>query len=183
MAKLVSQFIDRARTAARAIKAQAEASGEKISLSQSYERFAKTNGYRTWNAMRSSMESVERVIDTANSLNTPVTSDLPRFLLYYSLSPVAIWAFTKEPDDVTLRTMVYDDLDHKAARYGLAKMFPKGTAASEIERRLDASDRSDAKESVLRRLADDVIKFVRDAAVWELVGGNPLYTSETPTIR
>ena len=171
MARLVSQFIERARTAARAIKTEAEASGEKISLSRAYERFAKANGYRTWNAMRASMESVEQIIDTV----IPVTT--PNMHWIFPMGPVEKWAFTTQSDDVTLRKMIYDDLGPEAARFGLAKMFPLGTASTEIERRLNASNSDDGKTGVLRRIADDVTRFVRDALVLDQLGGETLVPS------
>jgi hypothetical protein len=59
MAKPVSPGIESARSSARAIKARAQAAGEKMSLSHAYEKLAKENGFRTWNAMKASLEAVE----------------------------------------------------------------------------------------------------------------------------
>ena len=55
-------------------------------------------------------------------------------LLYLTLSPSEIWAFSTTAEDVALRRKLYDALGASEARNQLAKMFPTGTAKPELER-------------------------------------------------
>lgn len=55
-------------------------------------------------------------------------------LLFNTLGPVELWAFSTTPDDVALRTRLYAALGPAEARRRLAKRFPSGSAKEYIER-------------------------------------------------
>lgn len=88
-------------------------------------------------------------------------------LLYNTLGPMELWAFSTTPKDVSLRRMCYARLGPAAARYRLAKRFPSGSAKTEIERRMqELSERGvvhtgigggDAEEGVVKMLADEIV--------------------------
>lgn len=55
--------------------------------------------------------------------------------LLNTLGPIELWALTTNPEDVSLRRRVYAALGSSEARRRLARVFPKGTALEEINRR------------------------------------------------
>ncbi|MBY3432569.1 hypothetical protein HFN89_00080 [Rhizobium laguerreae] len=59
MVKLQSEFTETSRTRVREIKARMHEAGTSVTLQQAYELLAKESGYRTWAAMKTSMEAIE----------------------------------------------------------------------------------------------------------------------------
>lgn len=57
-------------------------------------------------------------------------------LLYNTLGPVELWAFSTTAEDVALRTRLYDLIGPKETRLELGKRYPGGSAKEEIERRV-----------------------------------------------
>lgn len=84
-------------------------------------------------------------------------------LLFNTLGPIEIWAFSTTPDDVALRSRLYAALGPSEARRRLAKRFPSGTAREYIERiqsRLVAQgmgSQQDMSEGVLAELAKEMV--------------------------
>jgi hypothetical protein len=156
MSKKTSIFIENARTIARAIKTSGEEAGEVLSLSQAYERYARSHGFRTWGAMRASANG-------GQTLQIPVKE--PETLHVHPnppLGPIERWAFTQQVNDVLLRTTLYERLDRRVVRLWLAKFFPKGTASDEIARRADAlqSHEEDIITHIIDQLASEIEKIV-----------------------
>lgn len=58
-------------------------------------------------------------------------------LLYNSIGPTEIWAFSTTAEDTALRNRLYQRLGAVEARRRLAKVFRNGSAKKEIERRLE----------------------------------------------
>jgi len=85
-------------------------------------------------------------------------------LLFNSLGPVELWAFSTTPEDVALRNRLYEALGPVEARRRLAKRFPAGTARDHIERlqaRMVAQGMGsmvEASEGVVARLAEEMIE-------------------------
>jgi intracellular multiplication protein IcmB len=71
-------------------------------------------------------------------LQIKVGEDWYEMFLLNTLGPVELWALSTRPEDVALRRRVYSALGSVEARRRLSRVFPKGTAADEIERRTDA---------------------------------------------
>ncbi|MFT8780935.1 ATP-binding protein [Acetobacter orientalis] len=71
-------------------------------------------------------------------LQIKVGEDWYEMFLLNTLGPVELWALSTRPEDVALRRRVYRALGSVEARRRLSRVFPKGTAADEIERRTKA---------------------------------------------
>lgn len=56
-------------------------------------------------------------------------------LLYNTLGPTEVWAFSTTAEDAALRNMLYEKLGAVEARRRLAKRYPSGSAKIDIERR------------------------------------------------
>jgi intracellular multiplication protein IcmB len=57
-------------------------------------------------------------------------------LLYNTLGPMELWAFSTTPADATLRNRLYEELGPREARKRLATRWPGGSAQREIEGRV-----------------------------------------------
>lgn len=83
-------------------------------------------------------------------------------LLYNTLGPNEIWAFSTTAEDAALRTRLYDILGPVEARRRLAKRFPSGSAKGEIERRIakalerGALEQSEAEEGIIEGLVKEL---------------------------
>lgn len=73
-------------------------------------------------------------------------------LLTLTLGPVELWAFSTTAEDVNVRNQLYRQLGPVEARRVLARLFPFGTIAKELELRL-----ANLKDE--RGLVDDGVKF------------------------
>lgn len=157
MPKKPSVFIENARTIARAIKTSAEEAGEALSLSQAYERYAKSHGFRTWGAMRAAATG-------GQTIQTPIKVREPLHVHGNPpLRPIELWAFTTKADDVLLRTRLYEKLDGRVARFWLAKIFPTGSASDEILRRVEAYQPQD--KTIVDQIIDQVACEIEDQPV------------------
>jgi len=83
-------------------------------------------------------------------------------MLVNSLGPVELWALSTTPEDVALRGRLYQRLGHAEALRRLSRVFPKGTARRETERRKDertrrGEDEGHAMAGVVQELADELI--------------------------
>lgn len=90
--------------------------------------------------------------------------------LMLSLGPMKIWALSTTAEDAGLRHRVVQALGTKIALIWLAKMYPRGSAKMEFERRaLQQSQRGhdDVAENILQTMASEVIS----AYVQSLSGG------------
>ena len=82
--------------------------------------------------------------------------------LVNSLGPVELWALSTTPGDTSLRNRLYDRIGFGEGLRRLSKVFPNGSAADEIERRLkarlrkgDAADR--VQDGVVEELARELL--------------------------
>jgi intracellular multiplication protein IcmB len=83
--------------------------------------------------------------------------------LINSLGPVELWALSTTPGDAALRNRLYDRVGFGEALRRLAKIFPRGSASDEIERRTrallregDVQDRIEA--GVVENLAAELLE-------------------------
>lgn len=82
-------------------------------------------------------------------------------MLVNSLGPVELWALSTTPNDVALRNRLYECVGPVEARKRLARVFPKGSARDEIDRRKDDRLRrgqsdSNAEAGVIQMLTDEL---------------------------
>jgi len=84
-------------------------------------------------------------------------------LLINSLGPVELWALSTTPSDTSLRNRLYARVGFSEGLRRLARVFQKGSATEEIERRTkdrlkrgEAADRVEA--GVVEELADELVR-------------------------
>lgn len=83
-------------------------------------------------------------------------------LLYNTLGPTEIWAFSTSAEDTALRGRLYDLLGPVEARKALAERFKSGTARKEIERRVakamerGARNASDIEQGIIEQLVKEL---------------------------
>lgn len=83
-------------------------------------------------------------------------------LLYNTLGPMEIWAFSTTMEDVAIRNRLYARLGPQEARRRLARRFPGGSAKKEVERRqMELAERGEttreAAAGVIQQIADEII--------------------------
>lgn len=118
---------------------------------------------------RTATEAIPRYLNGPGRAGAPFLAVLQmkdgrhEHLLYNTLGPMELWAFSTTMEDVALRTKLYSKLGPSEARLRLAKRFPRGTAKVEIQRRIiDLAERgvvngNDASDGVISDLADEII--------------------------
>lgn len=89
-----------------------------------------------------------------------------RHLLYNTLGPIELWAFSTTPNDINLRRRLYDRIGPRMARLALAKRFPSGTCAKYVEQRLFAMRNSgalslEAEGNIVDSIADELVEFAK----------------------
>ena len=84
-------------------------------------------------------------------------------MLVNSLGPIELWALSTTPSDTSLRNRLYAQVGFSEGLRRLSKVFPKGSAMDEIERRTkarlkkgDAQDRVEA--GVIDELANELVR-------------------------
>lgn len=85
-------------------------------------------------------------------------------LLFNTLGPTEMWAFSTTPEDAALRSELYKEIGPVEARRRLAIRFPNGTAKAEIDRRMMAMmqkgsmDDDEAQEGVVDEIVQEILK-------------------------
>ncbi|NDV52767.1 ATP-binding protein [Salipiger sp. PrR003] len=83
-------------------------------------------------------------------------------LLYNTLGPMELWAFSTDPSDARVRNRLYEMVGPLEARRRLAKQFPNGSAVPEIERRkarlAEQGANHDDGEGVIEDLAQELAR-------------------------
>jgi intracellular multiplication protein IcmB len=87
-------------------------------------------------------------------------------LLTNTIGPVELWAFSTTAEDAYVRNELYERIGPRVARQVLAVMFPGGTIASVVERRLsDLKDagmlKEDSSKGILQTLIDEILENFR----------------------
>jgi intracellular multiplication protein IcmB len=87
-------------------------------------------------------------------------------LLTNTIGPVELWAFSTTAEDAYVRNELYERIGPRVARQVLAVMFPGGTIASVVERRLselkDAGMlKDDSSKGILQTLIDEILENFR----------------------
>jgi len=83
-------------------------------------------------------------------------------LLFNTLGPTEVWAFSTTAEDAALRARLYELLGPVEARRRLAQRFPGGSAKVEIERRVKvamergAKDDKEAEEGIIEQLVKEI---------------------------
>jgi intracellular multiplication protein IcmB len=85
-------------------------------------------------------------------------------LLYNTLGPTEIWAFSTTAEDQALRNRLYEILGPVRARKALAQRFPTGSAKSEVERRATVAETRHSKSEA------DLQQGIIEQLVKELAG-------------
>lgn len=89
-------------------------------------------------------------------------------LLYNTLGPIELWAFSTTAEDQSLRNRLYELLGAARARKALAKRFPGGSAKAEIEARATKVDNRHSRSD--RDISNGIIEqLVRELAGPEYV--------------
>lgn len=83
-------------------------------------------------------------------------------LLYNTLGPMEIWAFSTTMEDVAIRKRLYARLGPQEARRRLARRFPNGSAKKEVDRRqMELAERGstsrEAAQGVIEQIALEII--------------------------
>jgi intracellular multiplication protein IcmB len=98
-------------------------------------------------------------------------------LLTLTLGPVELWAFSTTSEDATIRNQLYQRIGPTQARRVLAALFPNGTVAKTLERRLNnmreekglISD--DERVGVVEQLLQEILDaYAKDPSVKHLSG-------------
>jgi intracellular multiplication protein IcmB len=84
-------------------------------------------------------------------------------LLYNTLGPTELWAFSTTAEDAALRNRLYQLVGAVEARRLLSKRYPNGSAKSEIERRVQALAENggsvdEAQDGIIETLAQELIR-------------------------
>ena len=87
-------------------------------------------------------------------------------MLVNSLGPIELWALSTTPGDTSLRNRLYDKVGFSEGLRRLAKVFPRGSALKEIERRkADRLTRGEldtkAEAGVVDELASEMVDGTR----------------------
>lgn len=97
-------------------------------------------------------------------LQIKVGDELFEMFVLNMLGPVELWALSTHPDDAALRRRLYDALGSTEGRRRLSLVFPKGSAAPEIERRKDARIRQGLDAQIaLGGVITEIANEIRDA--------------------
>ncbi len=84
-------------------------------------------------------------------------------LLTNTLGPIELWAFSTTAEDAYVRNALYDRIGPKDARKILARLYPSGSVAQVVERRLlemrDTGEFSDeASQNVLQNIIQEILQ-------------------------
>lgn len=87
-------------------------------------------------------------------------------LLTNTLGPVELWAFSTTAEDAFIRNQLYDRIGPRIARQVLAALYPGGSIASVIERRMiELKDsgllKDDSSKGILQELIDEILEEYR----------------------
>jgi intracellular multiplication protein IcmB len=87
-------------------------------------------------------------------------------LLTNTIGPVELWAFSTTTEDAFIRNELYERIGPRVARQVLAALYPAGTIAPVIERRLaDLKDagmlKEESSKSILQELISEIIENYR----------------------
>lgn len=87
-------------------------------------------------------------------------------LLTNTIGPVELWAFSTTAEDAYIRNELYERIGPRVARQVLASMYPSGSIASVVERRLaELKDsgmlKEDSSKGILQTLIDEIIENYR----------------------
>ncbi|WP_024717055.1 type IV secretion protein DotO [Gluconobacter oxydans] len=94
---------------------------------------------------------------------TRVNHELYELFVLNLMGPIELWALSTSPKDTALRRRLYDALGTTEARRRLAKVFPKGSAEQEIERREDVRMKAGQDASTaLGGVIEDIARELKD---------------------
>jgi intracellular multiplication protein IcmB len=92
-----------------------------------------------------------------------------------TLGPIELWAFNTTAEDAFIRNELYQRIGPKITRQILAKMFPSGSAAPVVAKRLEErkgsskggliSDPEEEKGSILEEMVKEILEFYQKTAL------------------
>jgi intracellular multiplication protein IcmB len=124
---------------------------------------------RMFSLSNTASQAIPRYLNGPTRLGAPFLAVLQmkdgrhEHLLYNTLGPIELWAFSTTIEDVALRTRLYKKLGATEARRRLAKRFPGGSAQTEIHRRIVELSESgqgmkvDAHDGVIAEFAAEIL--------------------------
>jgi len=88
-------------------------------------------------------------------------------LLTSTLGPIELWSFSTTAEDARVRNELYERIGPAVARRVLASLYPSGTVANVIERRLAALKETglldeDSSKGVIHQIIEEVMQEYRD---------------------
>jgi intracellular multiplication protein IcmB len=100
---------------------------------------------------------------TKNGVNTQLITN--------TIGPIELWAFSTTAEDVRIRNALYDQIGAANTRTLLAKLYPTGSAAKEIEKRLATFKDANANQmelitkeqtnSLIEQLINEILSIYR----------------------
>ena len=78
-------------------------------------------------------------------------------LVVNTLGPIELWALSTTPQDVALRSRMYERCEPKRARALLARRYPSGTAVADVERRMRLAEERGKREEASETAAYEAI--------------------------
>ncbi|MFC4236067.1 ATP-binding protein [Thalassospira xianhensis] len=80
-------------------------------------------------------------------------------LLYNTLGPMEIWAFSTTPADNAIRTRLYNTIGPVEARRRLARRFPGGSAKNEVDRRvIERAEQGDTGAETMNGVTEEIVQ-------------------------
>ncbi len=92
-------------------------------------------------------------------------------LITNTIGPMELWAFNTTAEDVRIRNALYDQIGASAARRILSQLYPNGSAAKEVEKRLALYENSSKGEletsskqlahSVIDQITNEILEYYK----------------------
>lgn len=83
-------------------------------------------------------------------------------LLYNTLGPIELWAFSTTTEDASIRNILYQKLGPQEARRRLSLRFPNGSAQDEVERRIERDSHNQDNVSVDKKGLSVIMGIVKE---------------------
>ncbi|UDM18979.1 hypothetical protein [Vogesella sp. XCS3] len=78
-------------------------------------------------------------------------------VLYFKTGAVELWAYATTPSDVEIRSQISKFVGYREALTLLARKFPGGTAASEVDKRVDAWGGAKREADIINEIVQEIV--------------------------
>ena len=89
-------------------------------------------------------------------------------LITNTIGPMELWAFNTTSEDVRIRNSLYDQIGASNARKILSQLYPNGSAAKEVEKRM-AAVRGGSSNTELETVSKEQTNSVIDQIISEIL--------------